>query len=121
MSLAVLAGHLAGCPDLRDRWRLIAEFLEEFRWEATTDRRRLVAEEPPPTGEEQWDAFLAALAEHLMARDGRGAPRWAHERALDRFGFPVDTRAARVDALVHSPASFRKRGIFIAPQELEVA
>lgn len=62
-------------PLLRDadeslRWRLIAEFLGEYRW----------------------DVFLAALAEHFAARDGRGAP-----------------------------ASFRKRGVYVARQELEVA
>jgi hypothetical protein len=40
---------------------------------------------------------------------------------LRTFWFPFNTRAARADALVHSPAAFRRRGVFIAPQELEVA
>jgi len=35
--------------------------------------------------------------------------------------FPFDTKAARADALVHAPAAFRRRGVFVAPQELEVA
>ena len=35
--------------------------------------------------------------------------------------FPFNTRAARADALVHAPAAFRRRGVYLAPQELEVA
>ncbi len=29
--------------------------------------------------------------------------------------------AARVDAVVHAPAAFRRRGVYVAAQELEVA
>jgi hypothetical protein len=122
MTLAVLAGHLrkaAGDDGLR--WRLIAEFLEEYRWEPAPDRLRLLDDEPGPTGDERWDVFLAALAEHLALRDHRRAPGWAEARSLDRFWFPFNTRAARVDAVVHAPVAFRRRGVFVAPQELEVA
>jgi hypothetical protein len=65
--------------------------------------------------------FLAAPAEHLAAKDGRGAPSWVEGRVLRRFWFPFNTRAARVDAVVHAPAAFRRRGVFIAAQELNVA
>jgi len=50
-----------------------------------------------------------------------GEPPWAEARRLEVFWFPFNTPAARVDAFVHSPASFRGRGIFIAPLELNVA
>jgi hypothetical protein len=122
MTLADLAGHLAAAGDDDDRrWRLIAEFLEEFRWEPAVHRLRLLDDEPQAVGDEHWDVFLAALAEHLAARDRRRAPAWTQRRQLNRFWFPFNTRAARVDAFVHAPAAFRKRGIFVAPQELEVA
>jgi hypothetical protein len=81
----------------------------------------LLADEPAGTGDERWDVFLGALAEHLAARDGRGAPSWAESRSLHQFWFPFNTRAARVDAVVHAPAAFRRRGVFVAAQELEVA
>lgn len=103
------------------RWRLVAEFLEEYRWEPSATRFQLLAEEPAGTGDERWDVFLAALAEHLAARDGRAAPSWAEFRSLRRFWFPFNTRAARVDAVVHAPAAFRRRGVYLAAQELEVA
>lgn len=121
MTLVDLAGHLAAAGDDGHRWRLVAEFLEEYRHEPAADRAALLADEPPSTGDERWDVFLAALAEHLATRDGRGAAAWAGERRLTVFWFPFNSAAARVDAVVHAPASFRSRGIFVAPQELGVA
>ncbi|HEX6970401.1 MAG TPA: hypothetical protein VF174_16535 [Micromonosporaceae bacterium] len=121
MTLAELAGHLRSAGEDDDlRWRLIAEFLEEYRHEPAEVRRELLAVEPPNTGDERWDVFLAALAEHLAARDKRRGPCWAERRSLDRFWFPFNTRAARADAIVHAPAAFRRRGVFVAPQELQV-
>jgi len=121
MSLADLAGHLARADDDAHRWRLVAEFLEEYRHEVAAARALLLAAEPAGTGDERWDVFLAALAEHLAAGDAHAAPEWAYGRRLRAFWFPFDSPAARVDAVVHAPASFRGRGIFVAPQELEVA
>jgi len=120
MTLADLARLLA-CASRSDRWCLVAEFLEEFRWEPTESRKELLAAEPPSTGDERWDVLLAALAEHLAARDGRGAPAWSEPRRLRPFWFPFNTPAARVDAVVHAPAAFRRRGVFVSAHELEVA
>ncbi|MGH3259196.1 MAG: hypothetical protein ACRDOU_27985 [Streptosporangiaceae bacterium] len=111
---------MAGGDESR-RWRLVAEFLEDYRWEPSETRFELLEEEPHGTGDERWDVFLAALAEHLAAPDERAAPHWAERRSLRQFWFPFNTRAARVDALVHAPAAFRRRGVYVAPQELDVA
>jgi hypothetical protein len=113
-------GWLAGSAE-DERWRLVVEFLKEYQHELAIDRWELLADEPPPTGDKHWDVLLAALAEHLAAGDGRGAPSWAERRRLRQFWFPYDTSAARVDALVHAPAAFRRRGVFIASHDLEVA
>jgi hypothetical protein len=67
------------------------------------------------------DLVLAALAEHLAAKDGRGAPPWAESRSLRQFWFPFHTRAARADAVVRAPAAFRRRGVYVAAHELDVA
>ena len=121
MTLVGLSGHLAGADDDQLRWRLVAEFLEEHRHEPIDVRAALLREEPPATGDERWDVFLAALAEHLAGVDGLRAAAWTATRRLEVFWFPFNTPAARVDAYVHAPASFRRRGIFVAPQELGVA
>lgn len=121
MTLVELAGYLASAEDDQHRWRLVAELLEEYRHEPLGMRLSLLVEEPASTGDERWDVFLAALAEHLSGRDNRAGPPWAYERRLETFWFPFNTPAARVDAVVHAPASFRSRGIFVAPGELGVA
>ncbi len=120
LSLMSLARLMTGA-DEPGRWRLVAEFLEDYRWESLDARSALMVVEPQNSGDERWDVFLAALAEHLAARDGRGAPSWAESRSLRQFWFPFNTPAARVDALVHAPAAFRRRGVYVAPEELEVA
>ena len=120
LTLTRLGALLTGASESQ-RWRLVAEFLEEYRWEPAEVQPSLLAEEPPSTNDEHWDVFLAALAEHLAARDGRGAPAWVESRSLRRFWFPFNTRAARADALVHAPAAFRRRGVYVAAHELEVA
>jgi hypothetical protein len=120
LSLVQLGELMAGSDQSR-RWRLVAEFLENYRWEPPGTRLSLLSREPRSTGDERWDVFLAALAEHLAARDGHAPPGWAEQRSLRQLWFPFDTRAARVDALVHAPAAFRRRGVYVAPQELDVA
>jgi len=74
LSLARVGDLAAGADDSR-RWRLIAEFLEDYRWEPPGTRLALLEDEPRGTGDERWDVFLAALAEHVAARDGHGARR----------------------------------------------
>jgi hypothetical protein len=120
MTIARLGELLATCPD-HERWLLISEFLEEHRHEPPDRRLELLRDEPPGTGDECWDVFLAALAEHLAARDGRRGPRWCEQRQLDRFWFPFNTPLARAEAVVHAPAAFRRRGVMVARNELEVA
>src|SRR5450631_2162541 len=68
MTLMDLAGHLNNADDDQLRWRLIAEFLEEYSHERVDERAELLRSEPPTTGDERWDVFLAALAEHLATR-----------------------------------------------------
>ena len=120
LTVARLGALLADADETR-RWRLVAEFLEEYRWEPSERHAALLQQEPSTTGDEHWDVFLAALTEHLAAKDGRGAPSWVETRSLRRFWFPFNTRAARVDAVVHAPAAFRRRGVFVSAQELNVA
>ena len=68
-----------------------------------------------------YDALMAALAEDLAYHDGIDTPEWAcdADRFLERWWFPVDLLSVRTDALVHSPAAFRIRGIFIGTGALD--
>jgi hypothetical protein len=121
MTIAELAAFVAAEADFDTRWRLVVEFLKEFHHEPVAAHQRLLADEPVPTGDERWDALFAALAEHLTMRDGQGAPAWSASRGLRRFWFPFDTPGLRAQALVHAPAAFRRRGVFVADYEIDAA
>ena len=121
MTIAKPAAFIATEADFDTRWRLIVEFLKEYHREPAEERLRLLADAPGPTGDERWDVLLAGLAEHLSVRDGRDAPGWSASRGLRRFWFPFDTPGARAQALVHAPAAFRRRGVFVADYEIDAA
>ncbi|MGH3418445.1 MAG: hypothetical protein ACRDOD_02425 [Streptosporangiaceae bacterium] len=121
MTLAGLARFVAAEHDFDSQWRLVVEFLKEYHREPASVRPGLLEDEPGPTGDERWDVLLAGLAEHLAMRDGRATPGWSAPRGLRRFWFPFGTPGARAQALVHAPAAFRRRGVFVADYEIDAA
>jgi hypothetical protein len=121
MTIAKLAAFIAAEWDFDVRWRLVVEFLKEYHQEPAGCRQRLLADAPGPTGDERWDVLFEGLAEHLAMRDGKDAPPWSASCGLRRFWFPFDTPGARAQALVHAPAAFRKRGVFVADYEIDAA
>jgi hypothetical protein len=121
MTIAKLADFVAAETDFDPRWRLVVEFLKEYHHEPAGKRRQLLADAPGPTGDERWDVLLAGLAEHLATRDGQDSPGWSASRGLRRFWFPFDAPGARAQALVHAPAAFRRRGVFVADYEIDAA
>src|SRR6202162_1897381 len=100
MTLADLASRLVRTADSKTRWKLVWEFLEEYRWEPDDVQPSLLGDEPPATGDGRWDVLLAALAEHLAAQHDRVAPEWTEMRVLQRPWFPAELAVQRADALV---------------------
>jgi hypothetical protein len=121
MSLVTLAGHLASASSDQVRWKLVWEFLEEYRWEPADTRVSLVMTEPDATGDERWDALLAALAEHLLAQVDLAPPDWVEARVLRRAWFPAELAIHRADALAWAPAAFRKHGVYLSVHDLAAA
>ena len=121
MTVADLAVHLSRVPDDRTRWKLVWEFLEEYRWESADAQPSLLREEPSLVGDERWDALLAALAEYLAAKHDLAPPAWAEPRVLRRPWFPAELRVQRADALTRAPAAFRKHGVYLSATDLEAA
>ncbi|MGH9070814.1 MAG: hypothetical protein ACRDX8_06525 [Acidimicrobiales bacterium] len=115
MPLSHLAIGLRSCANEAARRRMVLEFVEEYRWEPIQVRERLLEARPLPCQDSRYDALLGALGEHLAHHDSLPVPNWTQEsdRFLERWWFPVDLPSVRADAIVHSPASFRRRGIFI--------
>src|SRR5260370_1411152 len=118
---AGLAAGLASGADDKLRWKLVWEFLEEYRWEPPSVQPSLLQEEPAATGDERWDALLAALAEHLAAQHDLAPPEWAELRVLLRPWFPAELKVQRAEALVWAPAAFRKHGVYLSAAALEAA
>jgi hypothetical protein len=121
MTLVDLGQHLIRADTDRIRWKLVWEFLEEYRWEPPAAQPRLVEDEPESVGDERWDALLAALAEHLNAQHDLAPPAWADARVLRRAWFPAELAIQRADALVWAPASFRKHGVYLSVRDLAAA
>jgi hypothetical protein len=118
-TLAGASARIRAGEDLRFAVR---EFLDEFALlprEALRDRA--IRDRPEPTGDVRADAFLAALAEHVAAAHGLLRPAWVvdPDRFLDRFWFLSSVAGFRALAIAQSPASFRRRGIFVSAGALE--
>jgi hypothetical protein len=121
MTLVALARYLAATGDERVRWKLVWEFLEEYRWEPAEAQVRLVQEEPQSVGAERWDALMAALSEHMSAEHDLAPPAWTESRVLCRAWFPAELAIHRADALIWAPAAFRKHGVYISANDLKAA
>jgi len=121
MTLAELGGRLARASDVKVRWKLVWEFLEEYRWEQAETQPALLEDEPESAGDEQWDALLAALAEHLAAQLDLAPPPWTESRVLRRPWFPAELQIQRAEALVWAPAAFRKHGVYLSARDLDAA
>jgi hypothetical protein len=120
-----LSETLAGIADRvrrgEDFQHAAREFLDEFslRGDARS-RAEAIAERPELTGQTRYDAYLAALAEHLAAVHGLERPTWSiePERFLDRFWFVSDTPGFRAVSIAQAPAAFRRRGVFVPERSL---
>jgi hypothetical protein len=103
--------------------RLVFRFVESYDKAPPASRPRMIAIEPPPTGDRRFDAFLAAMVEYLCAREFDEAPTWVNtpNRFLDQWWFMSGIRSLEANALVHSPISFKRRGVFITEGSLTYA
>ena len=99
------------------RLRLVFEFLREVDAKELTLR---VAVEPESTGDQRFDAMLAALSEDLCVSNGVSPPSWvfADQRFLDSAWRESNLKSARTRALVNAPASYRRRGVMIDRHDL---
>ena len=84
---------------------------------------RMWASAPRSTGDIRVDATFAAMAEYLARRDGWDVPSWTRlpGREAWPWWFVTDQRGLHPRALVESPSSFRRRGLFITSGALDRA
>jgi hypothetical protein len=109
--------------DEEEAKRLGFRFIETYDNAPAELRRHLVEPEPESTGDPRFDAFVAAIVEYVCARDFELAPAWVDHtsRFLTRWWFVSGVRALHANALVHSPISFARRGVFVSEGSLSYA
>ena len=111
VSLADTAVHIReGQPALFG----VRDFLDQVDRRSAAELFELVSERPEPTGDRRADALLGGIAEYLSVTRGFACPGWAQEpeRFLDRFWFVSEVPGFRATAIVQTPVSLKRRGIF---------
>jgi hypothetical protein len=117
-----LAGVAARVRDGEDFLHAVREFLDEFALRGDDGSRgEAIAQQPEPSGDPRYDAYLGALAEHLAVAHDLDRPSWSIEpsRFLDRFWFVSEVRGFRAVSIAQAPAAFRRRGIFVPERSLQ--
>ena len=113
LGLAIRADLAAGDPSAIVRKS--AELVHRFAGADPAGQRLMLAAEPPPTGQVEWDAFLGGLAEWLATLGGLEPPGWA--LAPDRFlsrGWWVTTMVSmRAWEYAGTPVSLQRRGVYL--------
>jgi hypothetical protein len=99
--------------------QMLDDYLSVLRHEGVATAGRMWRDAPEPTGDIRVDAAFAAMAEHLARRDGWPVPAWTQGREAVPWWFVTELRGLHPRALVESPLSFRRRGVFITRDALE--
>jgi len=95
--------------------RMAAEFASRFTNADAEARDRMVAAEPPTTGDDRWGAFLGGLAEWLAVRHDRAVPAWSHDpkRYLRRGWWVTPMMSMHAWEYAGTPVSFQMRGVYL--------
>jgi hypothetical protein len=109
--------------DFNSATRLAYRFLERYDKSDWETRNRITAEPPLTTGSDRYDALLAGVVEFACASHGAVAPSWvnAERYFLSKWWFVSGMASLHANALVHSPISLARRGVFVTKGALEYA
>jgi transcriptional regulator with XRE-family HTH domain len=119
--LSELTDSICAASDPTRRRRLVLDFITRYNATDLIARRALVLDPPASTGDQRWDALLAAIAEHVAFEDAFDAPTWCAtpERFLDAAWFWVDLPSVRRRALISAPTAFRRRNVWVDRSDLD--
>jgi hypothetical protein len=125
-SVGELAEEIAAClakGDANSATRLAFRFLERYDKSDWETRNRITTKPPLTTGSVRYDALLAGIVEFACASHGVLAPSWVNGEPyfLNEWWFVSGVASLHADALVHSPISLARRGVFVTQGALEYA
>ncbi len=121
-----LAQEISNClakGDTSAATRLTFRFLERYDKSDRDTRARIACEQPDTTGSDRYDALLAGIVEYACASHGVVAPKWVNDESyfLEQWWFVSGMITLHANALVHSPISLARRGVFVTEGALEYA
>ena len=125
-TVAELAQEISDClanGDADTSTRLAFRFIERYNKSDWETRTRITVDRPKTTGSARFDALLAGLVEYVCASHDVVAPAWVNDQSffLDKWWFVSGMVSLHADALVHSPISLARRGVFVTQGALEYA
>jgi hypothetical protein len=125
-SVGDVGEEIAAClakGDSSSAIRLAFRFLERYDISDWETRRRITADPPVTTGSARYDALVAGIVELACASHGVVAPSWVNDEPyfLNEFWFVSGMKSLHANALVHSPISLARRGVFVTQGALEYA
>jgi hypothetical protein len=125
-SVSELSEEVAAClakGDVNSATRLAFRFLERYDKSDWETRRRITTDPPLTTGSDKYDALLAGIVEFACASHGVVAPSWVNAERffLSKWWFVSGMASLHANALVHSPISLARRGVFVTQGALEYA
>lgn len=121
-SLPAYGRLITEAADDSERYRaFIRQLPREFHSLSNAEQAAALAERPEPTGERPWDAFLAAVVEHIACLHDHPVPAWVDEpeRFLDRPWVLATTRLAGLESVLFAPAAFIRHSVFPDPRDLD--
>lgn len=99
-------------------YRDVIQFNDDLVREHGALRVAIVAAPPAPTGDDRYDAFLAALVEFRLREERLPLPTWTTEHSLTERWF-VDPNSVGDPATIGAtPKPFRRRNVIIDAVEL---
>ena len=107
--------------DAPSRFMLLREFMDEFYEESDPKLRdEMLRAEPVRIDDLRFNAYVAAVAEHLAFRNRLAVPDWSQDEArfLKRPWFPSGLESLKAIALMEGPTAFRRRMIFVGDDPL---
>jgi len=106
-----------------DALRLLYGFADDFRGSSRPGQIALLADEPPSTGDQRFDAALAGAAEFFAGEAAIRPPAWveAPGRFVEPWWFVASRTAFHAYTLANTPVCFARRGVFIAREVFDRA
>ncbi len=113
--------QLLALGDEDDALRFLLDGVLALRHLTTPDEFTAFVAPPGPTGDERWDALLAASIAYMCRQGGHPVPAWTARASLDEWWWPGHVIARRAQVVQRTPIDFRRLGIWFDERNFTAA